>query len=387
MTLSPLGTWTTTPTGSPSPSGSASLGSSATGSPSTLVTGTPSQTLPPPTGSPSRTPPPAGAPSASTSTVPSTTPDPTHEVLCPPEDPNCRRRRRVAAAVEGGMAGRVLTTLTTLEPAATERGSNGAVPDVAVTATLVGDDRGADIGSDPARHSHSRRRHRPLSAAVANGLLLVPGGRHSLHSMVGSAALASSSPAAPYARHSHHHHHRWGVFGRGGKAPEANADVASSSSDADDAVAADTAHHHHHLGAANGVGVRGWLRGRWWHRRHGGAGGGDSGGGSGSVKSEAASGYAVAAEEEEGSHPHPRRRLQSSPVPSNATTNVTLPSSSNVVLENVVVVRDGALERMWLVVYWSTFLLTYIINPLVQEYVAAGEWGGSEQGWGCQCCV
>ena len=35
--------------------------------------------------------------------------------------------------------------------------------------------------------------------------------------------------------------------------------------------------------------------------------------------------------------------------------------------------RNGPLERMWLTVYWCTFLMTYIIIPIVQEYIAAGE--------------
>jgi hypothetical protein len=35
--------------------------------------------------------------------------------------------------------------------------------------------------------------------------------------------------------------------------------------------------------------------------------------------------------------------------------------------------RIPGLERMWWTVYWVTFLLTYVIIPVVQEYVAAGE--------------
>lgn len=38
-----------------------------------------------------------------------------------------------------------------------------------------------------------------------------------------------------------------------------------------------------------------------------------------------------------------------------------------------VVMRNGPLERMWWVVYWVTAVLTYVLIPVVQEYVAAGE--------------
>ena len=35
--------------------------------------------------------------------------------------------------------------------------------------------------------------------------------------------------------------------------------------------------------------------------------------------------------------------------------------------------RNGPLEMMWVAVYWITFLLTYVVVPVVQEYVVAGE--------------
>ena len=43
------------------------------------------------------------------------------------------------------------------------------------------------------------------------------------------------------------------------------------------------------------------------------------------------------------------------------------------IVENLVVIRNGPLERMWWVVYWITAILTYVWIPVVQEYVAAGE--------------
>jgi hypothetical protein len=35
--------------------------------------------------------------------------------------------------------------------------------------------------------------------------------------------------------------------------------------------------------------------------------------------------------------------------------------------------RNPQLEDMWTTVYWITFVLTYVVIPVVQEYVAAGE--------------
>ena len=63
------------------------------------------------------------------------------------------------------------------------------------------------------------------------------------------------------------------------------------------------------------------------------------------------------------------RLLQTGPAPTNGTngTNGTTgPVSGFVVTDSIVIVRNGPLERMWLAVYWTTFLLTYIILPLVQ---------------------
>lgn len=39
--------------------------------------------------------------------------------------------------------------------------------------------------------------------------------------------------------------------------------------------------------------------------------------------------------------------------------------------------RNGPLESMWFAVYWITFLLTYVVVPVVQEYVVAG----APRGW------
>jgi hypothetical protein len=79
-----------------------------------------------------------------------------------------------------------------------------------------------------------------------------------------------------------------------------------------------------------------------------------------------------------GAHPvpsHSFRGLQDAPLPGpddsnnstgNATGNGTVPDSGWVVQTTELQVRNGPLETMWTFVYWVTFLLTYIIIPLVQ---------------------
>ncbi|RYG56085.1 hypothetical protein EON66_03765, partial [archaeon] len=54
---------------------------------------------------------------------------------------------------------------------------------------------------------------------------------------------------------------------------------------------------------------------------------------------------------------------------SNGTGNATAPGTTEVVHQR----RNVALEVMWLIVYWSTFVTTYVAIPTVQEYVAAGD--------------
>jgi hypothetical protein len=77
------------------------------------------------------------------------------------------------------------------------------------------------------------------------------------------------------------------------------------------------------------------------------------------------------------------KRLQivapSSSSSSNATNNNSSSSSSSsgsttdVVIEKALQVRNTQLEGFWVWVYWLTFFNTYILIPMVQEYVAAGE--------------
>lgn len=65
--------------------------------------------------------------------------------------------------------------------------------------------------------------------------------------------------------------------------------------------------------------------------------------------------------------------LDPSGLPSNDTNNGT---SSEVVWEleeETYQVRNGPMENMWTFVYWFTFILTYVIIPVVQEYVVAGD--------------
>jgi hypothetical protein len=69
-----------------------------------------------------------------------------------------------------------------------------------------------------------------------------------------------------------------------------------------------------------------------------------------------------------------------SPSPSPSAPNGTLASPSPppplnpfVAEFQEVVVRNGPLEGLWVAVYWATAVLTYVAVPLVQEYLAAGE--------------
>jgi hypothetical protein len=66
------------------------------------------------------------------------------------------------------------------------------------------------------------------------------------------------------------------------------------------------------------------------------------------------------------------------PSPSNRTSPNSTSANTTVVTEwdlisTPVQLRNGPLEKLWMFVYWVTFLLTYIFIPLTQEYVAAGE--------------
>lgn len=63
------------------------------------------------------------------------------------------------------------------------------------------------------------------------------------------------------------------------------------------------------------------------------------------------------------------------PTNNNSTTNGTVVDveTSWEVIEEEVQIRNGPLERLWMAVYVLTFLLTYIIIPVVQEYINAGD--------------
>jgi len=70
--------------------------------------------------------------------------------------------------------------------------------------------------------------------------------------------------------------------------------------------------------------------------------------------------------------PSPLPGNGSSLIPANATGNATAETNWELVTEEVQI-RNGPLETLWKLVYWVTFLLTYIIIPVVQEYINAGE--------------
>ena len=58
--------------------------------------------------------------------------------------------------------------------------------------------------------------------------------------------------------------------------------------------------------------------------------------------------------------------------------NASVPANTSYVIgwdmqTTAVPLRNPQLESMWVAVYWLTFFLTYILIPIVQEYVAAGE--------------
>jgi hypothetical protein len=57
------------------------------------------------------------------------------------------------------------------------------------------------------------------------------------------------------------------------------------------------------------------------------------------------------------------------PTPSSAPNSTTSYEVKDVVMQ----VRNGPLEALWQFVYWTTFIMTYAVIPIVQEYVAAGE--------------
>jgi len=56
---------------------------------------------------------------------------------------------------------------------------------------------------------------------------------------------------------------------------------------------------------------------------------------------------------------------------SNGTMNGTVTDWE--IVSNIVQLRNGPLEKLWMWVYWVTFILTYVVIPVTQEYVAAGE--------------
>lgn len=64
--------------------------------------------------------------------------------------------------------------------------------------------------------------------------------------------------------------------------------------------------------------------------------------------------------------PTPRRN-------SSAADNATTTDSTTYVVTEEVQIRNGPLETLWKIVYWITFLLTYIIIAVVQEYINAGD--------------
>lgn len=58
-------------------------------------------------------------------------------------------------------------------------------------------------------------------------------------------------------------------------------------------------------------------------------------------------------------------------ISNNTGTNATVTDWEIII--NTVQLRNGPLEQLWVSVYWVTFLLTYVIIPVTQEYIAAGE--------------
>ena len=60
-------------------------------------------------------------------------------------------------------------------------------------------------------------------------------------------------------------------------------------------------------------------------------------------------------------------------VPANNTNSSGGGGTKWDIVESETQRRNGPLEAMWMSVYWITFLLTYVIVPVVQEYVVAGE--------------
>lgn len=60
------------------------------------------------------------------------------------------------------------------------------------------------------------------------------------------------------------------------------------------------------------------------------------------------------------------------PFNGNNSSN-TRPGGDNLITEKTLQIRNTQLEGFWVWVYWLTFFNTYILIPMVQEYVAAGE--------------
>ena len=67
------------------------------------------------------------------------------------------------------------------------------------------------------------------------------------------------------------------------------------------------------------------------------------------------------------------RLLQAAPGGNTSANGNSSSSTTTVAVEEDYQIRNGPLETMWKAVYWSTFFLTYIFIPVVQEFIAAGD--------------